>query len=84
MLIADKPFIALYSDAFIVKKECANGHPVFYGDVRNPELLKATGASNVQVIIVSLDDRMALITVGVNEREREAFLGTSYEHIMPR
>jgi len=126
--IAGKPFVALDSDALIVKKERANGHPVFYGDVRNPELLKAAGASNAQVIIVSLNDsdatdqvvssllkthpetniyvrghslsqcrelrrlgasgavsehveaslelaRMALINVGVNERERDAILG---------
>ncbi len=54
--IAGKPFVALDSDALIVKKERANGHPVFYGDVRNPELLKAAGASNAQVIIVTLND----------------------------
>ena len=125
---ADKPFVALDSDALIVKKERAHGHPVFYGDVRNPELLKAAGASNAQVIIVSLNDsdatdqvvssllkthpetniyvrghslsqcrelrrlgasgvvsehveaslelaRMALLNVGVNERERDAVLG---------
>ena len=53
---ANKPFVALDSDALIVKKERANGHPVFYGDVRNPELLKAAGASNAQIIIVTLND----------------------------
>jgi glutathione-regulated potassium-efflux system protein KefB len=53
---ANKPFVALDSDALIVKNERANGHPVFYGDVRNPELLKAAGASNAQIIIVTLND----------------------------
>ena len=54
--IAGKPFVALDSDALIVQKERANGHPVFYGDVRKPELLKAAGASNAQIIIVTLND----------------------------
>ena len=54
--IADKPFVALDSDALIVEKERANGHPVYYGDVRKPELLEAAGASNAQVIIVTLND----------------------------
>jgi monovalent cation:proton antiporter-2 (CPA2) family protein len=56
LLIAGKPFVALDSDPIIVEKERENGHPVFYGDVRNPELLEAAGASNAQVIIVTLND----------------------------
>lgn len=54
--IAGKPFVALDSDALIVKKERANGHPVFYGDVRKPELLKTAGVCNAQAIIVTLND----------------------------
>ena len=54
--IAGKTFVALDSDALIVKKERSNGHPVFYGDVRKPELLEAAGAGNAQVIIVTLND----------------------------
>lgn len=54
--LAGKPFVALDSDALIVEKESANGHPVFYGDVRKPGILKAAGASNAQVIIVTLND----------------------------
>tara|TARA_B100000959_G_scaffold267111_1_gene310242 strand:- start:2008 stop:2508 length:501 start_codon:yes stop_codon:yes gene_type:complete len=53
---AGQTFVALDSDALIVQKERANGHPVFYGDVRKPGLLKAAGASNAQVIIVTLND----------------------------
>jgi len=54
--LADKTFVALDSDVLIVEKERANGHPVFYGDVRKPELLEAAGAGNAQVIIVTLND----------------------------
>ena len=48
--------MALDYNALIVTKERAKGHPVFYGDVRKPELLEAAGAKNVQLIIVTLDD----------------------------
>ncbi len=54
--LADIPFVALDFDAFIVEKERIKGHPVFYGDVRKPELLEAAGAKNAQIIIVTLND----------------------------
>ncbi len=56
LIRAEKPFVALDSDASLVEKERARGYPVFYGDVRKQELLKAAGVSNAQVIIVTLDD----------------------------
>jgi glutathione-regulated potassium-efflux system protein KefB len=49
-------FVALDSDASIVKKERANGHPVFFGDVCNATLLSAAGAANAEIIIVTLND----------------------------
>ena len=58
--IVGHPFVALDSNALVVEKERANGYyPVFYGDVRKPELLKAAGASNAQVIVVTVDDPKA-------------------------
>jgi monovalent cation:proton antiporter-2 (CPA2) family protein len=54
--LAGKPFVALDLNALIVETERAKGHPVFYGDVRKPELLEAAGARNAQVIIVTLND----------------------------
>ena len=54
--IAEIPFIALDSDASIVEEEKRKGHPIFYGDVCNPKILKAAGASNAKVIIVTLND----------------------------
>ena len=59
LTIAGKSFVALDSDASIVEKERANGHPVFYGDVCQPELLKAAGASDAEVIVVTLNDPVA-------------------------
>ncbi|MDF1583690.1 MAG: monovalent cation:proton antiporter-2 (CPA2) family protein [Methyloprofundus sp.] len=49
-------YVALDSDAAIVKKERANGFPVFYGDVRNPEVLKSAGARHAKVIVVTVND----------------------------
>jgi len=54
--LAGEPFVALDSNALIVETERAKGHPVFYGDVRKPELLEAAGARNAQIIIVTLND----------------------------
>ena len=59
LTIAGKPFVALDSDPVIVERERANGYPVFYGDVRNSEVLKSAGASNASVIIVTLNDSEA-------------------------
>ena len=54
--LAGEPFVALDSNASIVETERAKGHPVFYGDVRKPELLEAAGARNARIIIVTLND----------------------------
>jgi monovalent cation:proton antiporter-2 (CPA2) family protein len=54
--LAGTPFVALDFDASIVEEERIKGHPVFYGDVRKPELLEAAGAKNAQMIIVTLND----------------------------
>lgn len=54
--IAGEPFVALDSDPLLVERERIRGHPVFFGDVRQPELLKAAGAGNARVIIVTLND----------------------------
>lgn len=56
LAVADIPFIALDSDALIVEKERKKGHPIFYGDVCNPQLLESVGASNAKIIILTLND----------------------------
>lgn len=60
LTIAGKPYIALDSDTDIVEKSRENGRPVFYGDVRKPEILKAAGASHASIIIVTLNDSDAV------------------------
>lgn len=59
LMIADKPFVALDADAMVVEKQRANGFPVFYGDVRKPELLKAAGAHHANIVIITLNDQEA-------------------------
>lgn len=56
LAIANKAYVALDSDALIVERERGNGHPVFYGDVCNINLLNAAGAGKSQVIIVTTHD----------------------------
>ena len=56
LALTGKPFVALDSNASVVSIERAKGHPVYYGDVRNPDLLEAAGARHAQIIIVTLND----------------------------
>ena len=56
LTLAGQPFVALDSDAAIVKQERAKGHPVFYGDARQTEIIKSACAVNAEAIIVTLND----------------------------
>lgn len=69
LTIANKPFIALDADAAIVEQARADNYPVFYGDVRNPEILKAAGASHAEVIVVTLNDKEAAEQLVASLRE---------------
>jgi len=57
--IAKQPYVALDLDANLVDQEREKGHSVFYGDVRKPEVLKAAGAENAKLIIITLNDTEA-------------------------
>ena len=50
------PFVALDSDAALVAHERARGSPVYYGDLRQPGVLKSVGAADAHLIIVTLND----------------------------
>ena len=69
LTIAGKSYVALDFDVDIVEKARENGRPVFYGDVRKPEILKAAGASHARVIIVTLNDYDAADQVVSSLRE---------------
>lgn len=56
LTLATKPFVAIDIDPSIVNRSRANGHPVFYGDVCNAELLDSIGAGDASVVIVTVND----------------------------
>ncbi len=57
--IIGQPFVAFDLDVVRVEKERANGHPVFYGDVRQLEVLKAASVSEAKILIITLNDVQA-------------------------
>ncbi|MDT8386727.1 MAG: monovalent cation:proton antiporter-2 (CPA2) family protein [Thiogranum sp.] len=59
LTIARQPFVALDLDAALVKKARSQGRPVYFGDVRQPEVLLAAGAADARVVIVTLNDTEA-------------------------
>jgi Kef-type K+ transport system membrane component KefB/voltage-gated potassium channel Kch len=56
LTIANKPYVAVDYDSSLVLRERANGHRIFYGDVRRPEVLRAVGVADADLMIVTLDD----------------------------
>ncbi|WP_108649228.1 monovalent cation:proton antiporter-2 (CPA2) family protein [Dongshaea marina] len=49
-------YIALDMDANRVKQQRSHGHPVFYGDVRQPEILHSASLKEAKILVVALDD----------------------------
>jgi len=70
LALAGQPFVALDSDAEVVERESKHGYAVFYGDVSKPEVLKAAGAANAEVIIVTLNDPNATVEVLASLRRK--------------
>lgn len=57
--LVGKSFVALDGNADVVMEQRQAGHPVFFGDVRKPEVLKSAGAAQAKVIIVTINDPKA-------------------------
>ena len=53
---AGKPYVAVDYNSSLVLRERADGHRIFYGDVRRPEVLHAVGVADASLVIVTLDD----------------------------
>ena len=51
------PFVAFDADALLVAKWRREGHPVFYGDVGNPELLASASLQQVELVVLTIDDQ---------------------------
>ena len=54
-------FIAFDTDALLVAKWQGEGHPVYYGDVGNPELLATSPLQAVDLVILTIDDPHAAL-----------------------
>ena len=66
---AGKSYVALDSNAAVVRHERDKGHPVFYGDVRQPEVFRSACARNAEAIIVTLNDPIATETLLLSLRK---------------
>lgn len=49
------PFAVFDNDAKLVKQGRANGHPVSYGDISDPELLTAIHAERASLVVIAVD-----------------------------
>ncbi len=56
LTMAGKPYVAVDYNSSLVLRERAEGHRIFYGDVRRPEVLRAVGVTDANLVIVTLDD----------------------------
>ena len=55
----DVPYVAVDIDASLVKRERSAGRTVFYGDARQPDVLKSLGVGEAGLIIVTVNDFQA-------------------------
>jgi len=71
---ADLPYVAIDYDSSVVKRERANGHHVYFGDGRRPDVLRSIGAGDADLAIVTVDDLQATEAI-------VASLRAAYPHI---
>lgn len=57
--IRDVPYVAIDNNASVVKRERNAGRSVFYGDARQPDVLKSLGVDEASLVIVTVDDFQA-------------------------
>ena len=55
------PYVAFDFDAALVDKWRIEGHPVFYGDICNPELLGSAALQQVELVVLTIDDGEAAV-----------------------
>jgi CPA2 family monovalent cation:H+ antiporter-2 len=52
----DVSYVAVDNEAGVVKREHSAGRSVFYGDARQPDVLKSLGVGEAGLVIVTIDD----------------------------
>ena len=60
---AGERYVAIDTDPSLVLRERANGHRIFYGDARRPEVLRAVGVKDADLVIVTVDDSKAAANI---------------------
>jgi voltage-gated potassium channel Kch len=50
------PYVAIDNDVSLVDRERAEGRSVYFGDAQRPEVLRAAGAADAPLVIVSIAD----------------------------
>ena len=56
LTLAGKSYVAVDYNSSLVLQERAEGHRIYYGDVRRPEVLRSVGVANADLVIITLDD----------------------------
>jgi glutathione-regulated potassium-efflux system protein KefB len=55
------PYIAFETDAILVAKWRSEGHPLFYGDIGDPELLATGALQRVDLVVLTIDDQAVAV-----------------------
>lgn len=55
------PYVVIENDMQVVANGRANGFPVFYGDARRPEVMRALGAQKAKAAVISLNNPKASV-----------------------
>lgn len=55
------PYVAFDSDASLVDQWRMEGHPVFFGDISNRELLGSAALQAVELVVLTIDDGKAAV-----------------------
>jgi voltage-gated potassium channel Kch len=55
----DVPYVAVDNEAGVIKRERSAGRSVYYGDARQPDILKSLGVGDADLVIVTIDDFQA-------------------------
>ena len=56
LTMAGKSYVAVDYNSSLVLRERAEGHRIYYGDVRRPEVLRSLGVADADLVIITLDD----------------------------
>ncbi|MCM8595865.1 cation:proton antiporter [Accumulibacter sp.] len=63
-------YLAFETDAQLVARWRSEGHPVFYGDIGDPGLLGSASLQNVDLVVLTIDDRQAAVRAATLIRSR--------------